>query len=453
MDDHGHGTHVAGIIASSDAHFTGVAPEATIMAVKVLSAEGRGTYESVLAGVEWAVRNGAGVINISLGGAGGFGTSALAQAVDNAMKSGVVVAVAAGNAGPDMETISTPGDSRLGITVGSVRKDRVLSWWSSRGPTLDGRTKPDVVAYGDMIWSSVPGGGFEEMSGTSMATPHVAGIAALLVQDRKPDPLLVKEALRRTATDLGYGQNWQGAGLIDLPAALHYLNRALNRVRQEVNPGETAVFEYTLFNRGNVDDTYRITQWLDDQSLKQKAGGTDGSIGTLSQVPVASGDSVQGKARVRIAEDWAGMADTVYVFHLQATSLAKGRAADEDRATLKVKATKRSMAEYIREELEEIRAEIRLLETDGNTKRSLWQRADETLEEHLQALESIKRSDEPGANRALDAAAQKTDAMDREIRDAEGSGRLTAADAQELRERVRAAREHILLCRKTSLKR
>ncbi|HWI63914.1 MAG TPA: S8 family serine peptidase, partial [Symbiobacteriaceae bacterium] len=220
MDGHGHGTHVAGIIASQDQRRRGVAPGATIIAVKVLSDEGYGSDEQIIAGIDWAVMHGADVINLSLGGPGGGGADALAQAVDNAVKSGVVVVVAAGNSGPDFSTVGSPGDARLALTVGASDNDRQLQSWSSRGPTLDGRQKPDVVAPGSGIVSLAPGGEWQPMDGTSMATPHVSGLAALLLQATGAEPLLIKDALKRTAQDLGNGPNQSGAGFVRPQAAL-----------------------------------------------------------------------------------------------------------------------------------------------------------------------------------------------------------------------------------------
>lgn len=421
--------------------------------MKVLSDEGSGTYESVIEGVEWAVKNGAHVINLSLGGPGGYGFGPLAQAVDNAVKSGVVVAVAAGNSGPDFNTISEPGDARLAITVGSVDKDRVLSYWSSRGPTLDGRVKPDVAAYGANIMSLMPGGGYEAMSGTSMATPHVAGIAALLVQEKKPDPLLVKEALKKTAIDLGYGPNSQGAGLVDMKAALDYIEKAMNLVIQEVYPGETAVYDYTLYNRGNVDDSYRMTQWIADHNLKYTSQSTlpSDSVATMGEVALMSGDSIEDRARVKIASDWAGMEDTTYTIHLRATSLADELAIDEDRAAVRVKATKRSMAEFIRQQFEDLKDEIRLMESDGATKKSLFAKADSAYQKHLEALEYIKEGNQLNADNTLEATDNKTHALENEVQAKAKAGKLTTQQANDLLSEIKSIREHIATCKKTSV--
>src|SRR5439155_16478757 len=160
-DDNGHGTHVAGIVGANDVDHSGVAPGAQLMPVKVLDAAGVGASSDVIAGVEFAVDHGAQVITLSLAsGSAGDGDSALSQAVDNAVKAGVLVAAAAGNSGPDYRTIGSPGDARLGLTVGALVNAGGIADFSSRGPTTDGRVKPDLVAPGVNVTSTWIGGGF-----------------------------------------------------------------------------------------------------------------------------------------------------------------------------------------------------------------------------------------------------------------------------------------------------
>ena len=233
MDDHGHGTHVAGIAAGHVGVLNGVAPDAEILAYKVLNASGSGSFSDVIAALEEALDpdgnpatdDGAHVANLSLGGPGDP-DDAVSQAVDNAVDAGMVVAVAAGNSGPGARTIESPGTARKAITVGATDKSDVIASFSSRGPVIwenGAIIKPDIVAPGVSICSSRwdnAWAGLEcidqahvAISGTSMATPHVAGAAALLL-DAHPDwnPAEVKMALRNTALDLGYDVNTQGYG-------------------------------------------------------------------------------------------------------------------------------------------------------------------------------------------------------------------------------------------------
>ena len=237
FDDHGHGTHVAATIAGdgdgrADKLYKGVAPEAALVGVKVLAGNGSGTDAGVIAGVQWAVANkdayGINVLNLSLGDSGcSDGTDLVSAAVNAASDAGLAVVVAAGNEGPGTCTISSPAAAAKAITVGAMRDLGVngfnLVYFSSRGPTLDGRTKPDVVAPGFNVTSADAGtaSGYVAMSGTSMATPFVAGVAALMV-DAGMSPSAVKATITETAVDWGPAgtDHEYGAGRLNAHAAL-----------------------------------------------------------------------------------------------------------------------------------------------------------------------------------------------------------------------------------------
>jgi serine protease AprX len=237
FDDHGHGTHVAATIAGdgdarADRLYKGVAPEGALVGVKVLAGNGSGTDAGVIAGVEWAVANkdlyGIEALNLSLGSDGcSDGSDLLSAAVNQAQDAGLVVAVAAGNEGPGTCTISSPAAAAKVITVGAMRDLGAngfnMAYFSSRGPTLDGRTKPDVVAPGFNVTSADAGtaAGYVAMSGTSMATPFVAGVAALML-DAGLSASAVKAKLMETAVDWGVAgpDREYGAGRLDAYAAL-----------------------------------------------------------------------------------------------------------------------------------------------------------------------------------------------------------------------------------------
>ncbi|HET7735704.1 MAG TPA: S8 family serine peptidase [Nocardioidaceae bacterium] len=266
-DDHGHGTHVMSIAAgdgtggTSAATFVGVAPAATLYAAKALDATGNGTDAQVVAGVQWcAGQAGVGVISMSLGDPiGGNGTDALSLAVNAAVNGGKVVVVAAGNSGDQPGTINAPGTATGAITVGAVsehsnpagtlrRDDGIwLAAFSSRGPTVDGRTKPDLVAPGVSVTAASAGSaaGYTTLSGTSMATPYVAG-AAVLAREANPaaTPAMVRAALTGTAKDVGAtgADNEYGAGLVDVRATVDQLAGA-SPVRRTAFP---------VFSRVNV---------------------------------------------------------------------------------------------------------------------------------------------------------------------------------------------------------
>jgi subtilisin family serine protease len=220
-DKQGHGTHVASTIAGSGSASAGlnkgVAPKASLMDVKVLDSTGMGKLSDTIAGIQWAVLNGADVISMSLGAqipCNGLDATSLAS--DAAVKQGVHVVVAAGNTGPIPGTVGSPGCAHDVITVGAVDRLDNVAVFSSRGPTLDGRTKPDILAPGVLIIAAKNGGGYTALSGTSMATPHISGVVALILSE---NPNLsaeqVKEVLMNTAKDLGEDENTQGAGRVE----------------------------------------------------------------------------------------------------------------------------------------------------------------------------------------------------------------------------------------------
>jgi len=262
MDDQGHGTHVAATAAGNGV-LKGVAPDAKIYAYKVLSSSGSGSESNIIKAIERSFDvDGDGILNegpedkldiisLSIGGPGNP-DDPMSTAIDNAVNNGVVAVVAAGNSGPSEGTINSPGTARKAITVGATYKknydDRVLgkdvnprqgqiTFFSSRGPTSIGTIKPDILAPGAIICAAQWGTAFEgtgspliepclvdqhiAISGTSMATPHVAGVVALMKQ-KYPSwtPDEIKAALKVTAIDIGLNPNQQGKGRIDVPRAL-----------------------------------------------------------------------------------------------------------------------------------------------------------------------------------------------------------------------------------------
>lgn len=263
-DTLGHGTGVAGNIASQGRQvyqvadpglppvyhrILGLAPAVKLMSAKVFDTRvpgGGGWESSIIAAMEWAVANGAHILNLSLGGANvpNNGHDAIALTAEAVRQRGVAVFCAAGNEGSGDGSIATPGSGAACIAVGATTSYRSfgelnflaapgkytvdqMAGFSSHGPTTDGRIKPDLCAPGAFEWSLAPAGGseygtrFQLFGGTSQATPMAAAVAALVWQahhrqrGQAPTPEELQAVLTGTADDLGYPGTCQGAGRIN----------------------------------------------------------------------------------------------------------------------------------------------------------------------------------------------------------------------------------------------
>jgi len=222
-DAQGHGTHVSGIIAArrNARGIVGVAPAAKIIMAKVLNDEGAGTSQDIVAGIRWAVETGADILSMSLGSP--EPDEEIHQALLLAISKGIFVITAAGNEGPELDTVGYPAGFPEMIAVGSIDRRKRLSRFSSRGRQVD------VVAPGDEITSCYPPRGYAVLSGTSMATPFVSGVVALAVAKHRKmggkTPLRTQqdliEHLCRTSADAGQTgfDPLYGCGIID-PAKL-----------------------------------------------------------------------------------------------------------------------------------------------------------------------------------------------------------------------------------------
>ncbi|MFI5683700.1 S8 family peptidase [Streptomyces sp. NPDC051636] len=236
-DHFGHGTHVASIAAGTGAKsggkYKGVAPDAKILNGKVLDDSGFGDDSGILAGMEWAAQQGADVVNLSLGGYDTPEVDPLEAEVNKlSADKGMLFAIAAGNEGP--QSIGSPGSADAALTVGAVDKSDKLADFSSTGPRNgDGAIKPDVTAPGVDITAAAAKGsvidqevgekpeGYLTISGTSMATPHVAGAAAILKQEHPTwDYSELKGALTGSAKGGTYTPFQQGSGRIAVDKAI-----------------------------------------------------------------------------------------------------------------------------------------------------------------------------------------------------------------------------------------
>ncbi|MBP2330857.1 subtilisin family serine protease [Kibdelosporangium banguiense] len=238
VDRVGHGTHVASTIAGTGAKangkYKGVAYGASILDAKVLSDGGSGYDSWIISGMQWAVDQGAKVINLSLGGGDTPEIDPMEEAVNTlSAKHGTLFVIAAGNSGQaGAETVGSPGSADAALTVGAVDRDDSLAPFSSRGPRIgDAAIKPDITAPGVNIAAAKAAegrlgtpvaDGYVAMSGTSMATPHVAGAAALLAQSH-PDWAgeQLKAALTASAKpNPKLNPFEQGSGRVDVAKAI-----------------------------------------------------------------------------------------------------------------------------------------------------------------------------------------------------------------------------------------
>lgn len=210
-DAQGHGTHCCGIIGGNNKNrvFCGIAPECQLIVGKVLGDDGKGEIDWIDDGINWAVSQGADVISMSLG-CEGHTARIFAKTIARAISKGVIVVVAGGNSGPYKNTVEAPGNFTPCVTVGAVDAHRRVAKFSSRGAQID------VTGPGVNILSTFKGNKYAYLSGTSMATPFVAGVAALYLQRvrevHKGDAKNIKKysqqkmfeyMLKKTSMDLG----------------------------------------------------------------------------------------------------------------------------------------------------------------------------------------------------------------------------------------------------------
>ncbi len=221
-DRQGHGTHVSGTVCQTTNNgygAAGVAPRSTVLPVKVLSDSGSGSMSDVAEGIWWAADNGAKVINMSLSSSGY--SQAVRDAEVYADRLGVTMVAATGNNG--WSSSGYPAADPLVIGVGATTSSNQIASFSNGGNGLD------IVAPGSGILQETVSGRFESWNGTSMASPHVAGVAALLVAVGLDDPATIRQVLTETAIDMSSPgwDTWSGHGRLNAEAAV---NRALQLV-------------------------------------------------------------------------------------------------------------------------------------------------------------------------------------------------------------------------------
>jgi hypothetical protein len=315
-DRQGHGTHTASTVggsgAASDGRKKGVAPGTSLLIGKVLNDKGYGQSSWIIAGMQWAVDQQADVVSMSLGNpAIGNCTDPLAQAAkDLSQNTHTLFVVAAGNAGSGIETVSSPGCVPGVLTVGAVDRDDTTAWFSSRGPVAVTHTlKPEIAAPGVGISAAAAGGrgvyAYQTMSGTSMATPHVAGAAAVVRQSH-PDwtAQQIKAALVSSARTDGKvaGADETGAGVLDVFAAVHQKVFSAPAVQ-----GGSYNWPQDTSDRTTVQVPFTNTS-ADDLALSLKVSGVRGNDGSdvnsgvieleQGKVTVPAGATVQVPVRI-----------------------------------------------------------------------------------------------------------------------------------------------------------
>ncbi len=281
-DENGHGTHVAGIVGSTDSTYKGVAPAASILSAKVCNKAGKCKESWIMNGIDWCISQGVDILTLSISGAEtpNDGSDALSQYMDMAVDKGKVVTIAAGNSGPSSGTTECPGCAHKVISIGSVYKQYYssVSWssctdvapqqnqiscFSSRGPTDDNRIKPDVTAPGAVITSASLSGGWTSKGGTSMAAPMVAGLSALIMQARNITPEEAKALLMNTAVDLGAAgkDNVYGSGRVNASRVFDEIN---NTFRGEIGSSPRV---HNIFVPAGSSQIRAVLYWPENYSL------------------------------------------------------------------------------------------------------------------------------------------------------------------------------------------
>ncbi|WP_320783870.1 S8 family peptidase [Streptomyces sp. CRN 30] len=339
-DKYGHGTHVASIAAGTGAKagakYKGVAPGAQLLNGKVLSDDGYGDDSGILAGMEWAAEQGADIVNLSLGGGDTPEIDPLEAEVNKlSAEKGILFAIAAGNEGEwGDQTIGSPGSAAAALTVGAVDGKDALADFSSTGPGLDGQIKPDVTAPGvDITAASAPGSviaqevgekpaGYVTISGTSMATPHVAGAAAILKQQHPEWTYTeLKSALTGSAKGGAYTPFQQGTGRVQVDKAIAQtvlaepssVNFGVQQWPHTDDKPETEQLTYR--NTGTEDVTLKLTSTATDPKGKAAPAGFFTLDASTVTVPAGGTASVGFTADTRLG----GTVDGAYSAYVTAT--------------------------------------------------------------------------------------------------------------------------------------
>ncbi len=272
MDDNGHGSHVAGIICGRSSTIEGLAKDAQLYVYKALDRNGNGSASNVIAAIEQAVKDSVKVLNLSLGTPSGSADDPLSTAVNRAVQAGIVVVVAAGNTG-DYSSINSPGSAQYALTVGAADAGTIASF-SSKGPEPEKYLiKPEVVAPGVSVLSAKKGGGYVQMSGTSMSAPFVTAIAAGL-RELHPDwsAMEIRAAVISNSSDLGKPVFSQGHGITDESILTSTRFSNPSELSFGFNSPSASVWKQqrtvTIYNKSTVLKRYALSTTTANAALK-----------------------------------------------------------------------------------------------------------------------------------------------------------------------------------------
>ena len=272
IDDHGHGTHVAGIVgAANNGEMRGVSWDSKLMPVKVLDARGGGTIADIIDGIRWAAEQGVEVINLSLGSTLGLGDKNYEAAIDYASEQGSIVVSSSGNSNDTK--VGHPARYKNAIAVGASNQEN-QRWAAGSNGSNYGR-ELDIMAPGEDIYSTLPGDRVDYLTGTSMAAPHISGVIALMLAE---NPELqadeIRERLTMSAQDLGQaGRDLEyGYGLVNAHAAVYgaqrnqvklFLGERKNNFfhveKGPINPNQDGFFEFDV----ESGEAYALYAWFD----------------------------------------------------------------------------------------------------------------------------------------------------------------------------------------------
>lgn len=294
-DLNGHGTHVAGIAAALDnpRGIVGVGPRIKLYAVKALNRKGEGYLSDIIEGLDWCIHNNMQVVNMSFGFQGD--SELFHQMIKKAYNKGIVLVASAGNSGTTQPQLDVPAKYNETIAVAASTIDNQIADFSSRGSGVD------IAAPGVNILSTYLNGGLKRLSGTSMASPHVAGCVALLLR-LKPTlrPAAIKSLLQSTARPLsGYTPNDEGSGLVNVYKAAtsivgifgHKAEQAVGREAPE-STASAPVISPVQQSAGDTDKSTRLTEPIPDHRFGN--GSTAYSPAKAATMPYAGAGGAQG---------------------------------------------------------------------------------------------------------------------------------------------------------------